>query len=140
MHISASVSIPCVSAAVELLSDVVLAQRLVTPATHCLSSGRTGLIYMGSAADMTAISAQLPDHAHILLSQRALGCYLAGPNASLPAVVTDYRCTTDSKVCVMMSDCGKSSMLSNTALHARFSKHHSLTPDISETLTLGAPT
>ncbi|KAL0037002.1 hypothetical protein WJX77_008586 [Trebouxia sp. C0004] len=45
------------------------------------------MVYVGSA-DTTAISAQLPNHPHILLLlQRALGSYLAGPHTTLPSLV-----------------------------------------------------
>ncbi|DBA80491.1 TPA: hypothetical protein ACH3X1_007763 [Trebouxia sp. C0004] len=44
------------------------------------------MVYVGSA-DTTAISAQLPNHPHILLLlQRALGSYLAGPHTTLPSL------------------------------------------------------
>ena len=56
------------------------------------------MVYVCSA-NKAAISAQLPDHPHfLLLLQRALGSYLAGPNATLPSLVTDFPRTVDNKV------------------------------------------
>ncbi|KAL0032179.1 hypothetical protein WJX77_009372 [Trebouxia sp. C0004] len=46
--------------------NVNIAQKACETGRTCLSSGRTGMVYVGSA-DTTAISAQLPNHPHILL-------------------------------------------------------------------------
>ena len=46
------------------------------------------MAYVG-LAETAAISAQLPNHPHMLLLLRAFGSYLTGPNAALPSLVTD---------------------------------------------------
>ena len=82
----------------EVLSDLVQAQNACENGRARLSNGRTGMVYVGSA-NTAAISAQLPDHPHILLLlQGALGSYLAGPNATLPSLVTDFPRTVYNKV------------------------------------------
>ncbi|KAL0036462.1 hypothetical protein WJX77_008767 [Trebouxia sp. C0004] len=76
------------------------AQKACETGCTCLSSGRTGMVYVGST-DTTAISAQLPNHPHILLLlQRALSSYLAGPQATVPSLVADMPRTVDRKVWV----------------------------------------
>ncbi|DBA87887.1 TPA: hypothetical protein ACH3X1_004878 [Trebouxia sp. C0004] len=76
------------------------AQKACETGCTCLSSGRTGMVYVGST-DTTAISVQLPNHPHILLLlQRALGSYLAGPQGTVPSLVADMPRTVDRKVWV----------------------------------------
>ncbi len=81
----------------EILSDLVQAQKVCEAGRTCLSSGRNGMVYVGSA-DTTAVSAQLPNHPHILLlSQRVFGSDLARPNATLLSLVADFLHIVDSK-------------------------------------------
>lgn len=62
------------------------------------------MVYVGSA-NTAAIMAQLPDHPHILLLYNdPWGCYLAGPNATVPPLVADRPRTVDSKVCLAFPD------------------------------------
>ena len=56
------------------------------------------MVYVVSAS-MAAMNAHLPNHRHILLLlQQALGCDLAGPDATLPPLVADFPCIADNKV------------------------------------------